>query len=92
MNDSFSTFHRKRVQSLGASIFAWPIALYKADYRQVIASNGLDTYFFLRFLRMMVRVFLPIWLLSWAVLLPVTSVNSHVPGISGLDRSVCHLK
>jgi calcium permeable stress-gated cation channel len=46
----------------------------------------MDAYFFVRFLRMMVKVFLPIWVISWAVLLPVTSVNSHVAGVTGLDR------
>jgi calcium permeable stress-gated cation channel len=46
----------------------------------------MDAYFFVRFLRMMVKIFLPIWFISWAVLLPVNSVNSHVPGVTGLDR------
>jgi hypothetical protein len=31
---------------------------------------------------MMVRVMLPIWLVSWAVLLPLTSVKTGVPGFS----------
>jgi len=47
--------------------------------------NGLDCYFFVRFLRMMVRVMLPIWLLSWAVLLPLTAVHTKSPGHTGLD-------
>jgi hypothetical protein len=29
---------------------------------------------------MLVRVMLPIWLISWAVLLPLTSVKTIVPG------------
>ena len=36
----------------------------------------------------MVRVMLPIWLISWAVLLPLTSVNTGVPGHSGLDMFI----
>ena len=36
----------------------------------------------------MVRVMLPIWLVSWAVLLPITSVDTGVPGDSGLDMFV----
>ena len=36
----------------------------------------------------MVRVMLPIWLVSWAVLLPLTSVNTSVPGHSGLDKFI----
>ncbi|KAG5646753.1 hypothetical protein DXG03_002435 [Asterophora parasitica] len=34
---------------------------------------------------MMARIFLPIWIVSWAVLLPVTSVNTRVGRNSGLD-------
>jgi hypothetical protein len=46
----------------------------------------MDAYFFLRFLRMAVRIFLPIWLLSWLVLLPVDSVGIQAEATSGLDR------
>jgi calcium permeable stress-gated cation channel len=45
----------------------------------------MDAYFFVRFLRLMCKVFIPIWLISWVVLMPVTSVNTSVPGHSGLD-------
>jgi calcium permeable stress-gated cation channel len=45
----------------------------------------MDAYFFVRFLRLMCKLFLPIWLISWAVLMPDTSVNTLVSGHSGLD-------
>lgn len=45
----------------------------------------MDAYFYVRFLRMMLKVFVPIWLVSWVVLLPITSANSN-SGKSGLDR------
>ena len=48
----------------------------------------MDAYFFVRFLRMMVRILVPIWALSWVILLPVTSVNTTVGGHSGLDRFI----
>jgi len=35
---------------------------------------------------MMVRVLLPIWFISWIVLMPVTSVNNSSPNMTGLDR------
>ena len=35
---------------------------------------------------MMALMFLPIWFVTWAVLIPVTVVNTHAPGLSGLDR------
>ncbi len=37
---------------------------------------------------MMVRVMLPIWLLSWAVLIPLTAIDTEVPGHSGLDKLI----
>lgn len=81
---NFST--SKRAQPLSKSIFLWPVAVFKADYRGIIRSNGLDAYFFVRFLRMMVKVFLPIWIISWAVLFPITAVNTTVEGKDGLDK------
>ncbi|KAJ7485366.1 hypothetical protein FB451DRAFT_1229446 [Mycena latifolia] len=77
----------KRIGPLtgSASIFSWPWAVYKADHKAVLHANGADAYFFVRFLRMMARVFLPIWVLSWAILLPITSINTHVGVNTKLD-------
>ncbi|EDR08235.1 uncharacterized protein LACBIDRAFT_297697 [Laccaria bicolor S238N-H82] len=76
----------KRAQPLSNSLLSWPIAVFKADYRGIIRANGLDAYFFVRFLRMMVKVLLPIWIISWIVLFPVTAVNSSVSGKDSLDK------
>lgn len=46
----------------------------------------MDAYFFVRFLRMMVKILLPIWFISWAVLIPVTTVNTSVPCKDNLDK------
>jgi hypothetical protein len=37
---------------------------------------------------MMARIFLPIWLVSWAVLMPIDSVNTRVGNNAGLDLFV----
>jgi hypothetical protein len=58
--------------------------VYKANYTDIIKANGLDAYFFVRFLRMMVKILLPIWFFSWAVLLPIDSVHSRVGNNTGL--------
>ncbi|KAF8882504.1 hypothetical protein CPB84DRAFT_1838177 [Gymnopilus junonius] len=76
----------KRIKSLTRNRFLWPLALWRADYRAIIAANGLDAYFFVRFLRVMCYVLVPIWFISWIVLLPLTSVHTSSPGLSGLDR------
>jgi calcium permeable stress-gated cation channel len=77
---------RKRVPRLSPNIFAWPLAIWRADFEDIKRVNGLDAYFFVRFLRMMAIMFLPIWFISWAVLLPITVVGTQVSGLSGLDR------
>ncbi|EFI27929.1 hypothetical protein CC1G_14420 [Coprinopsis cinerea okayama7 len=74
----------------------WPISLFYADYRPIIKANGLDAFFFVRFLRLMVKLLLPIWIISWVILLPATSVgiqrdpdqlaNEEVNGVDGLSR------
>jgi hypothetical protein len=45
----------------------------------------MDAFFFVRFLRMMARIFLPIWVISWAVLLPLTATGT-TNNFQGLDR------
>ncbi|KAF9787955.1 DUF221-domain-containing protein [Thelephora terrestris] len=83
---SYIPIESKRVPRLSQNIFAWPLAIWRADIEDIKRVNGLDAYFFVRFLRMMALMFLPIWFITWAVLIPVTTVNTQVPGLSGLDR------
>jgi hypothetical protein len=95
----------KRAEPFARSILKWPLEIFLADYSKVKRANGMDAYYFLRFLRMLVsklhsalscltaavrqiRMFIPIWLVSWAVLLPIDSVNTVVGNASGLDLFV----
>ncbi|SRR6266545_149885 len=69
-----------------SQFFLWPYQLiFKSDYRAIIKLNGLDAYFFVRFLQVFTITLIPIWIISWVVLLPITSVNTSVPPLSGLD-------
>ncbi len=79
---------RKRQQPLSPRLLGWITSVFNADLNNIREINGLDCYFFVRFLRMMVRVMLPIWLLSWAVLIPLTTVKTKVDGHSGLDKLI----
>lgn len=83
---TLALFHSERVKPFQTGLFTWPIALYKANYKDIQRVNGPDAYFFVRFLRVMIRVLVPIWIISWIVLLPVTSVNNSIPGNTGLSR------
>ncbi|KAG8698963.1 hypothetical protein FRC09_006915 [Ceratobasidium sp. 395] len=74
----------KRQRPLGDGLLSWPVSIFKADHKDIQKQNGMDAYFFVRYLRMMVRVFLPIWLISWAILLPVDSAGLN--NKTGLDQ------
>ncbi|WWC69648.1 uncharacterized protein I206_103591 [Kwoniella pini CBS 10737] len=62
----------------------WRIIM--ADPEEILHKNGVDPYVFIRFLMMMTKAMIPIWLISWAVLLPVDSANSKNGDKDGLDR------
>ncbi|KAG0148858.1 hypothetical protein CROQUDRAFT_669563 [Cronartium quercuum f. sp. fusiforme G11] len=66
----------RRSEGLPSTFFGWIPAIIKADPEQIISKNGLDAYCFLRFLRLMGLIFAPIFVLSWAVLLPVYAAHS----------------
>ncbi|OXG22073.1 hypothetical protein C366_00971 [Cryptococcus neoformans Tu401-1] len=72
--------------ALGKHIFypIWQIII--SDPQEILRKNGVDPYVFVRFLIMMAKATIPIWLVSWIVLLPIDTANSHVLGKSGLDR------
>ena len=65
--------------------WTWPIGVWKSDFTKIKDTNGVDSYMFVRFLRMMVTFFGPVWFISWAVLLPVDGVSSGL-GNEGLER------
>lgn len=77
-----------QAKPLSDSLLGWPLAILRSDYKLIAGANGLDAYFFVRFLRMIVRILLPIWLISWVVLMPVDAAGTGVSGHTGLDKFV----
>jgi hypothetical protein len=57
-------------------------------YTKIKDINGLDCYLFVRFLQMMVRIMLPIWILSGAVLFPLTSIDLKVASHARLEKFI----
>ncbi|KZO95372.1 DUF221-domain-containing protein [Calocera viscosa TUFC12733] len=77
----------KRSPPLSPSLLGWPLAIWNADPARIQQVNGLDAYVFVRFLRMMCYMLLPMWIISWVVLMPTYSANTGVdPPKSGLDQ------
>nr|XP_019042928.1 hypothetical protein I302_08637 [Kwoniella bestiolae CBS 10118]OCF21858.1 hypothetical protein I302_08637 [Kwoniella bestiolae CBS 10118] len=71
---------------LGKNLFTplWRIAM--SDPEEILHKNGVDPYVFVRFLMMMSKAMIPIWLVSWLILLPVDSAHSTNGSKDGLDR------
>ncbi|KAJ9093395.1 hypothetical protein QFC21_006425 [Naganishia friedmannii] len=53
---------------------------------RVLTRRRADAYVFIRFIRMMLKIFIPTWLLTWIVLLPIDAVGTQVEGKTGLDQ------
>jgi calcium permeable stress-gated cation channel len=78
---------RKRVDPLPATPWGWIPKLLSTPTHEVIGKSGLDGYFLLRYLRMMLILFGGGMLVIWPVLLPVNVVNQKgsAGGVNGMD-------
>ncbi|KAF5356746.1 hypothetical protein D9756_006681 [Leucocoprinus leucothites] len=77
----------KRSKPLSENRFLWPLAVWRADHQTIRHVNGMDAYSFVRFLRMMAKIFFPIWIISWVVLFPITTVGfTSDPSHDNLDK------
>ncbi|CCG84511.1 protein of unknown function [Taphrina deformans PYCC 5710] len=85
----------KRMPKLPRKPWGWMGAIFRIILKKdiIIEKSGLDAYFFIRFLRMILIIFVPALLLVWPILLPlniVDGVNSSPSvgqtNVNGLDR------
>ncbi|WVN85988.1 uncharacterized protein L203_101146 [Cryptococcus depauperatus CBS 7841] len=76
----------KQAPVLGSHLL-WPLwTILWSDPEDILKKNGVDPYMFVRFVMMMAKAMIPVWLISWAVLLPAYSKDSRVDGKEGLDK------
>jgi hypothetical protein len=75
------------VDTLPPTPWSWIPKLLATPTNLVISKSGLDGYFLLRYLRMMIFLFGGSMLLIWPVLLPVNAVGQRgaAGGITGMD-------
>ncbi|KMU83435.1 hypothetical protein CIHG_01217 [Coccidioides immitis H538.4] len=74
---------RERTAPSPPGLFQWIGPVFKTSNSEFIQKCGLDAYFFLRYLRMLLKIFIPLSLLILPTLLPVNKVD-------GRDRSFLH--
>ena len=67
------------------ALWAWFPAVLKSDTRRIIQFNGLDAYQFVKFLEMMLWIFVPFWIVSWVILMPVDAAVSG-GNLTGVER------
>lgn len=77
---------RKRVKQLPKNPFGWFAGILREPDIRVGEVNGLDAYFFVRFIRAMIMLLVPAWILTWAILFPVAAVTptNNLPGLDVL--------
>ncbi|BGP48047.1 phosphate metabolism protein 7 [Rhodotorula kratochvilovae] len=67
---------RKRVDPLPHSFLGWIPHVIKTPAKEILHKNGLDAYVFVRFLFLMMEIFLPFMVVTWIILLPVDAAGS----------------
>ncbi|SNX88152.1 uncharacterized protein MEPE_06863 [Melanopsichium pennsylvanicum] len=77
----------EQIAPLPSSLFGWLPVWLKTPTSTILEKNGLDAYMFVEYLEMMLWVFVPIWILSWIVLMPTYGANTTGTG-SGFNRFI----
>lgn len=66
--------------------FRWILPTFKTSNEELISKCGLDAYFFLRYLRMLLKIFLPAALVILPILLPINTNYNGGLLVQGLDK------
>ncbi|KAI9767469.1 MAG: hypothetical protein M1840_005698 [Geoglossum simile] len=79
---------RERTRAPPSGIISWIVPVFRTSNSDFIQKSGLDAYFFLRYLRTLLKIFIPLALLILPVLLPINSVGGlgEAGNVKGLDQ------
>jgi hypothetical protein len=66
---------RERTNPSPPGLFSWIGPVFRTSSSELIQKCGLDAYFFLRYLRMLLKIFLPMGIVILPVLLPLNHVG-----------------
>ena len=70
----------RNTQPLPKDAFKWIGQFLRAPDAEIMRINGFDAYSFIWFLVLMLRIFVPIWILSWIVLMPLYAADLPIKG------------
>ncbi|KAF2753252.1 DUF221-domain-containing protein [Pseudovirgaria hyperparasitica] len=77
---------KERIPDARPGIFGWVVSIFKTSNMEFIEKCGLDAYFFLRYLRMLLKIFVPAACVLLPILLPINSVNLKDKPHSGVNK------
>ncbi|CAD0086069.1 unnamed protein product [Aureobasidium mustum] len=66
---------RERVPAPPQGLWQWTVPLFRTPNQTFIEKCGLDAYFFLRFLRMLLKIFIPLSVVILPILLPINKLS-----------------
>lgn len=72
---SYLVAERERVPPPPPGVYQWTVPLFRTPNQTFIEKCGLDAYFFLRFLRMLLKIFIPLSLVILPILLPINKLS-----------------
>ncbi|KAL8727303.1 MAG: hypothetical protein Q9166_006134 [cf. Caloplaca sp. 2 TL-2023] len=70
---------KERTKPPPDGLWQWLIPVFKTSNSDFISKCGLDAYFFLRYLRLLLKIFVPLAFLILPILIPVNSVHGRGP-------------
>ncbi|OAX81455.1 ribosomal RNA small subunit methyltransferase NEP1 [Emergomyces africanus] len=86
---------RERTKPSPPGLFHWIAPVFKTSNSEFIQKCGLDAYFFLRYLRMLLKIFAPLSFIILPVLIPLNKVGGKntraVPNMAGTRYNVSGL-
>lgn len=89
---TFLVPERERTQAPPSGFWQWIVPVFQTSNSDFIQKCGLDAYFFLRFLRTLLKIFVPLACVILPILLPVNSVRGRGPsfavGIYGANNTL----
>ncbi|KAE9971455.1 hypothetical protein EG328_005560 [Venturia inaequalis] len=82
---TFLVAEKDRVPPPPKGFFRWISPVFSTPNNELISKCGLDAYFFLRYLRMLLKIFIPSAILILPILIPINSRGNN-PDVKGLDK------
>ena len=65
----------KRAPDLPSHVVGWFTFIWREPDISILHINGPDAYFFVRFMGLMLKIFVPFWFITWAILMPVAATG-----------------